>query len=184
MQEECLEIADLHSASRSEALTALTQMTRIEKKSFPATEAFEFDMKLWKRPNTRVLYASILPTTAHAQAQAQAQSTKNNNKSAGNGERIVVAYLVYVRHRECVLLHKLCVMEQHRRKGIGERLLSYAIRERFVDKEPGCEYVQLWVDKGRLPARNLYQKCGFKEKEEISDYYSEGRTGIRMVLTV
>ncbi|KAF3404231.1 hypothetical protein DPV78_002184 [Talaromyces pinophilus] len=47
--EECLKIADLHSASRSEPLGILTKMARIEKRTFPASEAYEFDVKLWKK---------------------------------------------------------------------------------------------------------------------------------------
>jgi axial budding pattern protein 2 len=85
-----------------------------------------------------------------------------------------------VRHRNTALLHKLCVLEAYRRNGIGERLLLHATREKLVNE--GCERVQLWVDKSRSPARNLYAKCGFEEKEEVLDYYSAGRTGIRMVL--
>lgn len=162
--EECLKIADLHSSSRSEALEILTRIARIEKRTFPANEAYEFDIKLWKKANTRVLYA-----------------TADNGKVDDN---VVVAYLVYVRHRNTALLHKLCVVEAYRRKGIGERLLLHAIKERLVKNEPGCEYIQLWVDKVRMAARSLYAKCNFEEKEEVPDYYAKGRTGIRMVLAL
>lgn len=77
--EECLKIADLHSASRSEALEILTKMARIEKRTFPTNEAYGFDIKLGKKYNTRILYA-----------------TADNGKVDDN---VVVAYLVYVRHR-------------------------------------------------------------------------------------
>ncbi|EEA27700.1 hypothetical protein TMatcc_004005 [Talaromyces marneffei ATCC 18224] len=170
--EECFKIADLHSSSRSEALEILTKIARIEKKAFPTNEAFEFDIKLWKKSNTRVLYATTLNTTTE------------NSKVSGSDDNVVVAYLVYVRHRNTALLHKLCVVEQYRRKGIGERLLLHTIKERLVTNEPGCEYIQLWVDKARVAARSLYTKCGFEGKEEVLDYYAKGRTGIRMVLAL
>ncbi|EED23949.1 transmembrane glycoprotein, putative [Talaromyces stipitatus ATCC 10500] len=165
--EVCLEIADLHSSSRSEALEILTKIARIEKRTFPTNEAFEFDIKLWKKSNTRVLYATT--TKAHSD---------NDNGGPRGDNVVVVAYLVYVRHRNIALLHKLCVVDAYRRKGIGERLLVHAIKERLVNNEPGCEYIQLWVDKARVPARSLYTKCGFEEKEEVPDYYAKGRTGI------
>jgi axial budding pattern protein 2 len=169
--EKCLEIADLHSSSRSEALEILTKIARIEKRTFPTNEAFAFDIKLWKKSNTRVLYATFTSTTA-------------DNGKVGGGDNVVVAYLVYVRHRNTALLHKLCVVETYRHKGIGERLLLHAIKERFMNNEPGCEYIPLWVDKARVAARSLYTKCGFEEKEEVPDYYAKGRTGIRMVLAL
>jgi hypothetical protein len=43
----------------------------------------------------------------------------------------------------------------------------------MVNNEPGCEYIQLWVDKARVAARSLYAKCGIEEKEEVPDYYAK-----------
>ncbi|KAJ5248726.1 Acyl-CoA N-acyltransferase [Penicillium chermesinum] len=152
-------ISDIHSLKRNEALEILTQISRVEKKTFPTNEAFPFGEELWrKKPNTRVLYAT--------------QSREGNAPE-------LIAYAVYVRQKGVALLHKVCVIESCRRQGIGGLLMSY-IQERL--RREGCQYIQLWVDKAREPARKLYQRCGFEEKEQIPDYYSPGRAGIRMTL--
>ncbi|KAJ5113024.1 hypothetical protein N7456_001558 [Penicillium angulare] len=154
-----LTISDIHSLKRNEALEILAQISRVEKKTFPTNEAFGFGEELWrKKPNTRVLYAT-------------------QPKEGGRSE--LIAYAVYVRQKGVALLHKVCVIEAYRRQGVGQQLMSY-IQERL--RKEGCQYIQLWVDKVREPARALYQRGGFKEQEEIPDYYAPGRTGIRMIL--
>lgn len=153
-----LAISDIHSLGQSQAFEILTQISRVEKKTFPTNEAFGFGEELWrKKPNTRVLYATTTTTSA---------STP-------------IAYAVYVRQKGAALLHKVCVVEAFRRQGAGQKLMDY-IRHRL--QKEGCQYIQLWVDKAREPARALYLRNGFEEREEIADYYAPGRTGIRMVL--
>ncbi|KAJ5610765.1 Acyl-CoA N-acyltransferase [Penicillium lagena] len=150
-----LVISDIHSLKRNEALDILSRITRVEKKTFPTNEAFGFGEDLWrKKPNTRVLYAT-------------------------DGGPEIIAYAVYVRQKGVALLHKVCVVSTHRRQGIGLQLMSY-IQQRL--RKEGCQSIQLWVDQAREPARALYVRCGFEEREVIPDYYAPGRTGIRMVL--
>lgn len=153
-----LTLADIHSLKRTEALEILALISRVEKKTFPTNEAFGFGEELWrKKPNTRVLYAT------------NAEGVRSD----------LIAYAVYVRQKGVALLHKVCVVEAYRRQGLGLQLMSY-IQERL--RKEGCQYIQLWVDGAREPARALYRRCGFEEREEIPDYYAPGRTGIRMVL--
>ena len=152
--------SDIHSLKRNEALEILVQISRVEKKTFPANEAFAFGEELWrKKPNTRVLYSTRVADN----------STRED----------LVAYAVYVRQKGVALLHKVCVIEAYRRQGVGQQLMSF-IQERL--RKEGCQYIQLWVDQAREPARALYRRCGFEEREVIPDYYAPGRTGIRMVL--
>ncbi|KAH2097570.1 hypothetical protein KXW63_005134 [Aspergillus fumigatus] len=154
-----LTISDIHALGKDQAFDILAQIARIEKKTFPANEAFPFGEDLWKKkPNTRVLYAV---------------------STASGVPRRLVAYAVYVRQKGVALLHKVCVVKAFRRQGIGMQLMNY-IRQRL--QKEGCQYIQLWVDKAREPARSLYNRSGFEEREEIADYYAPGRTGIRMVL--
>lgn len=151
--------SDIHSLKRNEALEILTKISRVEKKTFPTNEAFAFGEELWrKKPNTRVVYS---------------------NRVEGTTRKDLVAYAVYVRQKGVALLHKVCVIENCRRQGVGRELMSY-IQERL--RKEGCQYIQLWVDQAREPARALYRRCGFEEREVIPDYYAPGRTGIRMVL--
>ncbi len=152
--------SDIHSLKRIEALEILAQVSRVEKKTFPTNEAFAFGEELWrKKPNTRVLYSTRVADN----------STRED----------LVAYAVYVRQKGVALLHKVCVIEAYRRQGVGQQLMSF-IQERL--RKEGCQYIQLWVDQAREPARALYRRCGFEEREVIPDYYAPGRTGIRMVL--
>lgn len=152
--------SDIHSLKRIEALEILAQVSRVEKKTFPTNEAFAFGEELWrKKPNTRVLYSTRVADN----------STRED----------LVAYAVYVRQKGVALLHKVCVIEAYRRQGAGQQLMSF-IQERL--RKEGCQYIQLWVDQAREPARALYRRCGFEEREVIPDYYAPGRTGIRMVL--
>lgn len=154
-----LTVLDIHSLSQNQAFGILSQISRVEKKTFPAKEAFSFGEELWrKKPNTRVLYA----TNATADPRSP-----------------VMAYAVYVRQKGIALLHKVCVAEPYRRQGVGQKLMTY-IQHRL--QKEGCQYIQLWVDKAREPARSLYIRNGFEEREEVADYYAPGRTGVRMTL--
>lgn len=151
-------ISDIHSLKRSEALEILDRVSRVEKKTFPSNEAFGFGEELWrKKPNMRLLYAT----------------------RANQGRSELIAYAVYVRQKGIALLHKVCVIAACRRQGVGQQLMSY-IQERL--RKEGCQSIQLWVDQAREPARALYSRNGFEEREVIHDYYAPGRTGIRMVL--
>ncbi|KKK15914.1 hypothetical protein P175DRAFT_0529477 [Aspergillus ochraceoroseus IBT 24754] len=153
-----LVISDIHSLDKTQAFEILAQITRVEKKTFPANEAFPFGEELWrKKPNTRVLYVT----------------------RPSQGTQPLIAYAVYVRQKGVALLHKVCVVEAFRRAGVGMQLMEY-IRIRL--QKEGCQHIQLWVDKAREPARSLYTRNGFEEREEILDYYAPGRTGIKMVL--
>ncbi|KAL3480117.1 acyl-CoA N-acyltransferase [Aspergillus californicus] len=155
---EDLIIGDIHSLGKPQALEMLSQITRIEKKTFPTSEAWPFGEELWrKKPNTRVLYVA----------------------RASQGTQPLIAYALYVRQKGVALLHKVCVAEPYRRKGVGIQLMNY-LRTRLENE--GCQYVHLWVDKARQPARSLYAQSGFEEHEELVGYYAPGRNGIRMIL--
>ncbi|KAL5341699.1 acyl-CoA N-acyltransferase [Aspergillus crustosus] len=157
---EDLTISDIHSLDKIQAFEILAQITRIEKKTFPASEAFPFGEELWrKKPNTRVLYVS--------QASGGAQTQP------------LIAYALYVRQKGAAFLHKVCVAEGYRRKGVGMQLMKY-IRTRL--HREGCQYIHLWVDNDRSSARSLYDRNGFEEREELLGYYAPGRNGIKMTL--
>ncbi|KAL4930073.1 GNAT family N-acetyltransferase [Aspergillus undulatus] len=158
---EDLKISDIHCLGKTQAVEILSQITRIEKKTFPTSEAWPFGEELWrKKPNTRVLY--VTRTAQGAQQQ-----------------RPLVGYALYVRQKGVALLHKVCVAEAFRRQGVGMQLMKY-IRSRL--QKEGCQYVHLWVDQGRESARSLYIRNGFEEREVLLDYYAPGRHGVKMIL--
>ncbi|EER37633.1 acetyltransferase [Histoplasma capsulatum var. duboisii H88] len=193
-----LTIHDLDSISHKHlALETLAQITRIERKTFPASEAFDFsDQSLWRRkPNTHVLYATVAGDADIAASTSTSSSMAVSTIAKGPKRRsstatapspaaaTVIAYALYVRQRGTALLHKLCVAEPFRGQGVGRQLLTHVIgQQRSQRSGRGCLAVQLWVDEKREAARRLYGSCGFVEVEVVEDYYGPGRKGLRMVL--
>ncbi|KAF2709166.1 acetyltransferas-like protein [Pleomassaria siparia CBS 279.74] len=149
-------LKDLTSFPPKERQSIVTKVTRIEKKTFPSSELFDFNSEL-KKKNTSMVLAM---------------------KSDSSGE--LVGYLVYLRTNRLVLLHKICVIEQEREKGIG-KCLVHSLQQHL--EKGGCYSIQLWVDEARNPARKLYQSCGFQQIDRCLDYYGAGRTGLKMQLS-
>ncbi|OAX84928.1 hypothetical protein ACJ72_00714 [Emergomyces africanus] len=196
-----LTIQPLHSIPQKHlALELLFQINRIERKTFPASEAFDFsDQSLWRqKPNTRILFATVVPDdkststptptpTTTTTAPKNVKTPKKDSKTAtplppSSTTVVVIAYALYVRQRDTALLHKICVSEPFRGQGVGKQLLEYVIEQQLRRQESGCLAVQLWVDEKREVARRLYGSCGFVEVEGVEDYYGPGRKGVRMVL--
>lgn len=135
----------------------VTWVKQAEKRTFPHNEAFNFDVEL-KKQNTELMITldeGLLP-----------------NPGA------LIAYLVFSRHKNTALLHKVCVLEKHRRQGVARRMLRILI-ERL--KSRNCENVKLWVDEKRVAAKCLYTALGFKQVDRLEDYYAPGRTGVQMM---
>lgn len=153
-----LYMLDLSPVPAVDKHNALAQVVRAEKKAFPKTEVFDFDRELRKRNTELICLLDFV----------------NTNKAY-----TVAAYLVYVRIQRTTLLHKICVLEKHRRQGLARKLLR-KLKDEL--KGRGCEEMQLWVDEARQPARSLYANTGFEEVDRVEDYYAPGRTGIKMVL--
>ncbi|KAK4946662.1 hypothetical protein LTR66_014263 [Elasticomyces elasticus] len=150
-------IALLGTFSKPTQDQLISDIKRIEKKTFPQSEALDFDAELKKR-NTRVFVAL--------------SACKDGIRPQVKG------YLVYLRLRRTTLMHKICVVEQHRQEGIGKAMIS-ALLQRL--RNEGSDTTQLWVDESRLPARRLYASCAFHQVDHVVDYYGPGRTGLKMV---
>lgn len=152
---------DTTHINRKEAAQLLANVKHTEKKTFPRVEVFEFDTELKKR-NTHLICA--------------VEANQDQKRCASP-----VTYLVYARTGRTALLHKICVAEPHRGKGIGRQMMTWFLSELA---KKGCEHVQLWVDEGREPARALYVSLGFRQVDYVVDYYSPGRAGLKMVLHI
>ena len=135
--------------------TLLSSMEMVERKNFPTSEALDFASELKKRNTELLVYFGP--------------------------EYLVVAYAVFNRVGKTVMLHKIVVREQCRRQGIARKMLKGHIVRL---SRTGCVNMQLWVDETREPARKLYQGMGFEEVDHLEDYYSPGRTGIKMELSL
>lgn len=57
----------------------------------------------------------------------------------------------------------------HRRKGVGKALVENAVA---IGKELGLEYITLEVRQSNLPARELYEKCGFQIVGKRRNFYT------------
>ena len=76
-------------------------------------------------------------------------------------------------------IYRIAVREDKRQRGIGYRLLSYALKTEYGD---GVETVFLEVRSKNLPARALYSAYGFKEMGIRKNYYQNpGDDAIIMV---
>ena len=146
-----------HPPPRTEIVAWVKQA---ERRNFPRNEAFHFDRELKKR-NAELIV--ILDESLYPNSKA------------------VIAYLVVTRIQRMALLHKICVMEEHRRQGIARKILKLQIEKL---RSRNCERVLLWVDEIRMPARCLYAGLGFKNSDRLEHYYGPGRNGIQMTLSL
>jgi ribosomal protein S18 acetylase RimI-like enzyme len=133
------------------------KVAKLEKKVFPAIEHFNYDVEL-KKKNIGVLVVFREDDTD-----------------------TLVAYLVYQRMKRLAWLHKLCVCEHEREKGLGNALV-HSLRRHM--ERGGCHTIVLWVDENRRPAQALYKSCGFEQTECRPDYYSPGRTALKLELSI
>ena len=65
-------------------------------------------------------------------------------------------------------IYRIAVKEEKRGRGIGYRLLSYALK---TERGRGLETVFLEVRSRNIPARRLYEAHGFKEISIRKNYY-------------
>ena len=65
-------------------------------------------------------------------------------------------------------IYRIAVREDKRQRGVGYRLLSYALK---TEQGSGVEMVFLEVRSRNLPARALYKAYGFKEISIRKNYY-------------
>ena len=137
------------------------QVQHVEKKTFPRREALDFSMELRKRNMDLVIIVDDANVITPARPK-------------------LVAYMVFVHLKagNTVLLHKVCVDGEYRRRGIARTVLE-AQAERL--KKQGCTKIQLWVDEENVPARGLYNGLGLEEMSTINDYYAAGRNGIQLL---
>lgn len=150
-----LRIQTLQSLPTVRADEALRQIKSIEKKTFPASEAWDFG-----------------PTTTYK------QNTQVYCVFQGFDEgKPPIAYAVCTRARKTLFVHKLCVAAPYRGAGVGQMLLTHIQGKADAEK---CRQIDLWVDESRVAARALYLRCGFEERKKSLDYYAPGRHALSM----
>lgn len=79
-----------------------------------------------------------------------------------------VAYVIGQKIPPEAEIYRIAVREDKRQRGIGYRLLSYALK---TERGSGVETVFLEVRESNIPARALYGAYGFKEISIRKNYY-------------
>lgn len=148
----------LHERLKPPHLSIVDQVKQAEKKAFPRSEALDFDTELKKR-NAELIV--VLDT-------ASSSSTPS-----------LVAYALFVHIPKVALLHKVCVLEKYRRRGVAKRMLL-SHHEQLAHHR--CAKVQLWVDESREPAVQLYKTIDFEAVGRVANYYGPNRTALKMIL--
>ncbi len=156
-------IKSLHTGKNLQVAKSefIQQVQHVEKKTFPRRDALDFSTEIQKRNMDLVIIVDDAGVFTPARPE-------------------LVAYMVFVHLKagNAVLLHKICVGSEYRRRGIA-RLVLEVQAERL--KKQGCNKIQLWVDEANVPARHLYKGLGLEEVSKVNDYYAVGRTGIQMI---
>ena len=107
-------------------------------------------------------------------------SKRNTQLIYAQSSSSVIGYIIYINVSSGLRIHKICVAEAFRRQHIATKLIQ---RICGLAQKNGKD-VDLWVDEGRLPARQCYVACGFMQAGDVvTDYYGPGRNGIRMIWT-
>jgi ribosomal-protein-alanine N-acetyltransferase len=70
------------------------------------------------------------------------------------------------------------VAPEHRRRGLGERLLA---KVESVLAEQGVASIVLEVRVGNLAAQSLYKYCGYSVVQRLNGYYNNGEDAFLMV---
>jgi len=149
---DSIAIFDLPNKETKDTNATLAAIQTLEKRSFPSSESLVMKLEASKR-NSRVIYAQT-------------------------SSSVIVGYLLYISTSNNLRIHKVCVAETFRRRKIATRMITRVCK---VAEKVGKE-IDLWVDEARIPGRECYVACGFREDGPVVvDYYGPGRNGIRMV---
>ena len=140
----------------------LVLVKKCERRTFPHTEALDFEVEVRKRNVEVRIYLddSVVPSDLQLAAYLVFTFSKNGN---------------------VVLLHKICVEPTFRTRGIGSMVLSEAITS---VQARGGRKLRLWVDEKNTIAMKLYEASGFQMVSSRPDYYGPGRIGISMQLVI
>ncbi|KAF0464175.1 n-terminal acyltransferase complex subunit ard1 [Gigaspora margarita] len=166
------------------------QIETMERKTFPKNEIMAIKEEIAKNPNT-LLIVYHLSTENEKQKfkntsnkEKKEKSERKNDISKKHKVIKIFGYLIYshisLSISPVTRILKLCIHPSSRRNGLGRMLLEYAIKKTGV---PQKSRANLYVDMKRLGAINLYQKVGFKIKDQIKDYYEIGRDAWFMELS-
>lgn len=100
---------------------------------------------------------------------------------ARRADGVVAGYVCWWRVGDEIHLLNLAVHPEHRRQGLGRRLLGLLLS---AAEEAGMKRVTLEVRQDNLPALALYEAHGFRQVGLRRNYYAPGRHAVLMTLEV
>ncbi|MEW6361697.1 MAG: ribosomal protein S18-alanine N-acetyltransferase [Acidobacteriota bacterium] len=100
---------------------------------------------------------------------------------AANNEQMAAFVFVILNPNGTAHLTTIGVAPEHRRRGLAEMLLKHIEKVLAVK---GVSTIVLEVRVSNLPARRLYEKCGYTAVRTISSYYSDGEDCLLMLRAI
>jgi len=107
-----------------------------------------------------------------------------------HGHRIIGAIFwnsVEEKHHGIANVQDLWVDNSFRRKGLGEKLLRSAIedmKELYSDNHYSLRKILVTTGENNKPARNLYEKVGFRMTAALPDLFALGENELVYILTL
>lgn len=95
-----------------------------------------------------------------------------------SADRLIGYSIIFPHQRsDSMILMSIAIDPDYRRMKTGSALLWDAIS---LASNFGAKRMILQVAEDNLAARNLYTKVGFKQTQDLKDYYGKGRDGVEM----
>ncbi|MFZ5654665.1 MAG: ribosomal protein S18-alanine N-acetyltransferase [Pseudomonadota bacterium] len=98
--------------------------------------------------------------------------------AAGEGQLLGYAVTLYRSGTRRARLYTLAVAEAARGRGVARALIAALEADA---RRRGCRDLALEVRADNCPARQLYERLGFRLERLLSDYYADGAGALRMI---
>ena len=111
-------------------------------------------------------------------------------KVVRHGHRIIGALFwnsVEEKHHGITNVQDLWIEESFRRKGMGEKLLQSAVEDMkklYSSHRYRLRKVFVTTGENNKPARNLYEKVGFRLTAKLPDFFAKGENELVYILTL
>lgn len=124
-----------------------------------AKKLFVLEQELFEPQNYPLSYSSFV------------YHVKNNLLFLAQEEGEIVGYILVLIKRKIPKIYSLGISKNHRKKGIGAKLLVHAV-EQLRAKEFSSLVLEVRTD--NTPAQELYKKFGFATKRIEKGFYKDG----------
>ena len=133
-----------------------------------AKKLFVLEQELFEPQNYPLSYSSFV------------YHIRNNLLFLAEEEGMITGYILVLIKRKTPKIYSLGISKNHRKKGIGARLLTHAVEKL---RAKGFLSLVLEVRTDNTPAQELYKKFGFVRKRIEKEFYKDGCDALIMELT-